>query len=124
MSGRDHLQDFLIAEARRPWRDGDCGVMLALWFRARGGDVPDRRMAAYRDMIADRFGDMYRAVRRACWIAGLEETLYPKRGDVALIRAGNAVLAAICTGDGWASKTKTGLLIVKQAAVIKAWKVA
>lgn len=111
------------AEVRRPWHDGDCGAFLARWFAARGGYMPDAKVKAYQNFVVDRWADLFRMVCRACRTAGLAETNIPTRGDVGVIRAGNAVLAAICTGDGWASRTKSGLLVVREATVFRAWKI-
>lgn len=120
MSGRDPLAEFLFHEADTPSREGDCGRFLARWFRARTGFRLDDDGPAFTGEPRH----VYLKVWRRCRALGLAETDSPKRGDVAVVRAGNAVLAAICTGRGWASKTERGVLILNAGDHLRAWQVA
>jgi len=120
MSGLDPLAEFLAAEAARPGVEGDCGRFLARWVATRAATPID----ASGPQFGGKPSNLYRIVARCCKSLRLAETNYPKRGDVAVVRVGNATMAAICTGRGWVAKTERGVLIVNDGDAIRSWKVA
>lgn len=116
MSGRDALTAFLRAQASAPAGDPDtyCGAMLAAWFVAETG----RRLPEI-----DPTAGLYRAMCRACAALDLVATDAPRRGDVAVVRAGNAIMGAICLGHGWAARSRHGVMVIAAPDVLRAWRI-
>ena len=124
------LNAFLADGALLPFVYGerDCAIWVADWIKSQNGRDPALRL---RGTFDSAFGSL-RLVHRAGGLAGLvaglmerlrlPETAEPQLGDVGVISTRKGELAAICTGDRWAVKTKDGIAIVK-ASPVKAWTV-
>lgn len=122
MSGPD-LTSFLRQEARGAAAEANgCGRFVARWYEARTGRKPLSGLLTRSD--AHEAIGVYRAMCRAVAEEGLPRTDRPGPGDIGLVRAGNAVLAAICTGQGWASMVADRLLITRRVTVLRAWRLA
>lgn len=120
MSGPD-LSRFLIEQASAGAGEANgCGLLLARWYDARKGRMPASGLLTRPD--AETGVGVFRAVCRVAKAEGLQRTDVPRRGDVGLVRAGNAMLAAICTGDRWAAKGSHGILILRDATLVRAWR--
>lgn len=135
------LADYLASVARRTWSPGnlDCCTFMADWLVACGYSDPmvDRRGAytdktTFRRMLKSEGGIVASCVQRFAAI-GMQETVTPKQGDVALtmtpftIRNGKVLMrpaGSICVANGaFAVVTAdVGLVISKEIPCVKAWQ--
>lgn len=124
------LNAFLADGALLPFVYGerDCAIWVADWVNSQNGRDPALRLRGTFDSAFGSLRLVHRAGGLPALVTGLmdrlrlSETAQPQLGDVGVISTRKGDLAAICTGDRWAVKTKDGIAIVK-ASPVKAWAV-
>ena len=123
------LANFLADALKTPftWGVSDCCSWLDAWIvHQRGvspaGDLrgmPRRMLAA----VARKKGGIVALIAARMESAGLDETLAPEIGDVALVQgAGKRPAGAVWTGQTWALKSTDGIAFLR-ATPIRIWKV-
>lgn len=126
------LQQFLAAEAARPfvWGDTDCASTADRWVRHCTGRSPlalygraHRDAAEAKAWLAEA-GGLVAAVPRVMRAAGLRLVDDLTAGDVGLIQAGSVACVAIWTGQLWFSRHEGGLLGLPGSCKRRAWRVA
>lgn len=125
------LQRFLRETAGRAfvWGEDDCSLFLANWWRFVNGADPAAHLRGTYGTEADCHalvkgeGGLVRLVGRIAREAGAQPTRAPARGDMALIRAGGAIIGGICAGDLWAIRNEGGVGFVPRPRIIKAWRI-
>lgn len=124
------LTEFLArAEARR-FQPGewDCCLMVADWVReCTGIDGAAPWRGRYRTVQGflrhlRAGGGVEGVMSQGAALAGLRETMEPKRGDIGVIEAAGAKVGAICTGRQWVAVGQRGLSAIA-AEPLRAWRV-
>lgn len=130
---RDKLMRFFDWSSGRPfeWGQSDCVMEIATWLKlACGLDVAGPWRGKYKNeaeasAILDPLGGLEAAMRAEATRVGLEETLDPQFGDVALVTVPgqDKPLGAILMPSGrWRMKTMTRIVVTRDVIVIVAWK--
>lgn len=119
-----HLE--IWRRSRFEWGKSDCSIVIADYLQDltgqdcaamfRGSYSDDWQGATGFNKLVDLFS--------FCFDGLLTETEQPQRGDVGVMAVGDGEVGAVCLGDSWAIKSKTGLLVSKRAKILKAWTYA
>lgn len=126
---KDKLSLFLLQSAGKGFKDvGNCGFMLADWYMYATGR-PDP-VAHYRGGTFAMDTAMEHVSKIATEL-GLDETRYPKRGDIGIIEivdkegGDNKSFGAIFAGNRWILLANTGISGISPGSVVlkKAWRV-
>ncbi|MDT6938558.1 hypothetical protein RI570_21605 [Brucella pseudogrignonensis] len=126
-----HIDEFVAAEARKPfrWGETDCVSTADRWVRNRTGLSPLAWMGRqYRDeaeasAILSVRGCFPILVNRAMRSQGFEKTASPVCGDVGLIIHNQKLCVAIHAETIWFSHDETGLIGAPLDAIWKAWRI-
>lgn len=109
--------------------ENDCCFTTANWIRELTGIDPAADLrgtygteSEARRIVA-RWGGFLTMWKVHMALAGFSETRAPIEGDVGVVRdAAGQIVSAIRVTDGWAAKTKGGL-VIEEFAVLCAWSV-
>lgn len=133
----DHVSCFLKDMARRPFVYGhtDCALFVADWMLSQGRNhdpAEDYRGTYDSEATCDRVlrsrGGLLRIFRSLAADLGLQRTVCPEPGDVAVVRIytseGSRHYGAVRTPSGrWAVKCTRGILILTSVKVVAAWRI-
>lgn len=105
----------------------DCAMLLANWVReVLGIDPAFGLRGAYSDAewptIVAKEGGLVALVGRLAIVAGLEPTGAPSIGDIGVVETRLGPTGAIRTTGGWAMKVSDGIVRLRNATVLAAWR--
>lgn len=125
------LDEFIARHVDVPfvWGKADCALFLADWWRENHGTDPASHLrGAYsteieKSDIVSRGGSLVLLVDRICTNIGAREVFRHseiKPGDFGIIAPG---VGAIFTGEYWAARAETGLILTQRARVWRVWSI-
>ncbi len=126
------LDAFLADLAKKPfcWRDLNCGLELADWWRANHGFDPAAELrgavtcaSEAKQLIAER-GGLVALVDGIATRAGAVRSAGDRPGDFGVVEAGGIQYCAIRSAAGrWIVKAEHGIAGFRDCAVLAAWSI-
>lgn len=124
------LQDFLLAASERSfsWAEHDCISWLGTWVAIRHGSNPaDGFTGRYRSRrgalrLIREHGGLEGLIDAGVVPLGLERTVKPRPGDIALVRAPEGIIGGIVTQRFIANVGLRGLFM-RRLPILTAWRV-
>lgn len=128
----DQLSEFIREAARQrfSWRDRNCGLWGADWFRVRRGVDPAARLRAAAETelgaarLVRRLGGLVAIIDDMARETGTLRAHPPQRGDVVVARVARREVVAISLGGARvAALAPQGVYVGPADAVLAAWRV-